>query len=129
MKALLLTAVSLSILTACGPSAEEVDQNQVISQKNAEYNLRRFISKNVDNAIDWDIQSDSTVSASCPSGDGWASGTINTGQGEVKVKCQTTGSGKGSNGCLLVSDFNKKSYVEQEGSCDKSLGKLSSLDG
>ena len=128
MKTLLLTAVSLSILTACGPSAEEVDQNQVITQQNAEYNLRRFIQDNVDNAIEWNIQSDSTVSASCPSGDGWASGTIKTGTGELEVKCQTTGSGKGSNGCLLVTDFNKKEYAQQEGNCDSSLGKLAKLE-
>lgn len=123
-----LTILAAITLAACGPSAEEVDQSQVLSKQNAEYNLRRFIRSNVDNALDWDIQSDSTISTDCPSGDGWASGTVETPQGDLKVKCQTTGSGKGSNGCLLAVDFNKKEYAEQEGNCDKSLGKLVGLD-
>jgi len=126
MKNLSVALIALTLI-ACGPSAEEVDQFQVISQKNAESNLRQFM-KSVDKVLDYSIQSDSTVSSDCPAGDGWASGTIETPQGEKGVKCQTTGSGKGSNGCLWVTDFNKKDYVDQEGTCDKSLGKLRLLE-
>lgn len=123
--AILLASV---VLIACGTSAETVDENQVISKKNSEHNFRQFLRREMSDVVDWSIQSDSTISSECPYGDGWATGKAKTAQGEQIVKCQTNGSGKGIEGCLILTDFNKKDYADQEGNCDKSIKKLSLLE-
>lgn len=63
-------------------------------------------------------QSDSTVSAQCRHGDGWASAVVNFEGGKtLDVKCQTNGSGKGINGCMTKGEFETKTYKGEEGTC------------
>lgn len=125
--------VSLTALTACGPTEvpqDIVDQNQTVtrmnSQKNAEA-YRAVVYPDIGNTRVL-MQSDSTVSKDCRYGDGWASGVIqalDTGK-QVKIKCQTNGSGKGINGCMREDEFATKTYKDEDGRCQdlKSLEKF-----
>ena len=68
---------------------------------------------------------DSTQSADCPQGDGWASvsflGKKQEGTSEVEkysVVCSTVSQ---SIGCFLKQDFQAKPYAAKEGKCDKSI--------
>ena len=129
MKPLMLLVPLMSVfVVSCGKiSAEEVDTNQAISKDNALHNLRQFVKTLDGSVIDLGMQSDSTIGPSCASGDGWATGFIKRQSGREEVKCQTTGSGKGTEGCLLAGDFLTKSYSEQDGQCDASLGNMKSI--
>ena len=128
MKALALVAVAATLLVACGgggPSltAADIDQNMRISRENAELNAKGWARNNVPGFERVVFDSDSTIDASCPFGDGWASGEVIDSKGKaVPIKCQTNGNGKGDNGCMLKADFmGKEKYAAQEGKCDASL--------
>lgn len=123
----LLLCLSLVVVSACGVDPELIEEMQQISQKNAESNLRRHLSAVGKGFNKISVQSDSTIGAdNCKFGDGWATGKVlNPDNVEETYKCQTSGRGKGIEGCLTLQDFNSKiTYAEQEGSCDKSLKKL-----
>lgn len=128
----LAVASSALLLSACGDSdvaPEVVDNNQIISQANAEANAKSFARARYPDFERVLFQSDSTITPSCRFGDGWASGTIDTPAGVVKVKCQTTGSGKGLNGCMLEGEFRTKAYAKQDGQCDESITSLKKIAG
>ena len=129
MKSILMAVFLLVGLTACSPSTEEIDKFQVIAQANAEHNLSNFVADLNFKVKDYKIQTDNDIDASCPSGDGWATGLVEPldGSDAREVKCQTTGSGKGLKGCLWTEDYNTKSYEADVGDCDKSLGKIRPL--
>ena len=70
---------------------------------------------------------DSTISASCPSGDGWASltmmdskdgGNRTTDIEKIKIKCSTVSLNLG---CYLEKDFENKPFAQEEGRCNTSL--------
>ncbi|CAB4134399.1 hypothetical protein UFOVP273_53 [uncultured Caudovirales phage] len=122
----LALAVSLSAsLMACGPEQvpqDIVDQNQTITRLNAQKNAdayRLTVYPDSGRAL---MQSDSTVSKNCRYGDGWASGSVQFFEGpnagkQVKIKCQTNGSGKGINGCMTDQEFQTKTYKDEDGVC------------
>ena len=127
-KALILAFACLVALSACKEDAvpqEIVDQNMIISQRNAEFNATKFRNERYPDALRVMMDSDSTISTYCRFGDGWASGKLempdNT---EVDVKCQTNGSGKGFAGCLLKSDFASKSFADEDGVCSTTITSL-----
>lgn len=127
IKSVLMFAVGM-LLLACAPSSDQVDEHQLISRTNAEYNAKRHARKAIEDVVSVSGQSDSTISADCPYGDGWATIDVKTLSGDEQIKCQTTGSGKGVEGCLSLVEFNQKDYANQEGKCDKSLKSIKYLE-
>lgn len=140
MKKTLATTLLLTIfLSACGSEPEkkmsdaeaqkffatlEDARNQV--RQNAEINARmyRAESPRLENTR-LVTHGDSTQSADCPQGDGWASvsflGKKQEGTSEVEkysVVCSTVSQ---SIGCFLKQDFQAKPYAAKEGKCDKSI--------
>ena len=61
---------------------------------------------------------DSTISATCPQGDGWASMDLEKDGVKIKLKCSTVSE---SIGCMPSADFKKRTYAEQEGRCNKEI--------
>lgn len=116
------------LLVGCGPNADELDKYQQLSKENAKQNALKF-SRGVENVVDVQVMSDSTISSDCKFGDGWASGKLfMVDKSEQDIKCQTNGSGKGHDGCMLKVDFLKKEYASQEGTCDKSIKTMRRLE-
>ena len=138
--AVALAALSLAgvlAVSACGDNASQdvVDANMTRSRLNAQKNANSYFP------IAWPegtvhpvwgakpsrilMQSDSSITKDCRYGDGWASGEIQFENGKaLKVKCQTNGTGKGINGCMLETEFNGKTYKDEEGRC----GNLTALE-
>ena len=122
---LVTTSLLFSIaLAACGSQVPQdtVDQNQTISRLNAQKNADSYRLQAFPDSARALFQSDSTISQSCRYGDGWASGVVEFTEGpragrQIKVKCQTNGTGKGINGCMTEQEFLGKDYKSQEGSC------------
>ncbi len=107
-------------LSACGDNVpvDVVDQNQTISRDNAQLNAKRFVAQQFPKATQTIVDSDSTISKDCRYGDGWASGkVIQDGRMIAKIKCQTNGSGKGLEGCLVEDEYKTKPYANEDGSC------------
>lgn len=136
MKALLLAAPLLLTLVACGggKSAESIDQsivdnNQLISKENATLNAKAYMREVAPKDGERvQFMSDSTIDTDCRFGDGWASGKLHMTDGtKVALKCQTTGSGKGTNGCMTEEEFGTKDYAEQDGKCDLDITSLDKL--
>lgn len=128
MKRILMISLVCIGLSACKGDevpAEIVDQNMIISQRNAEFNANKFRNERYPDAVRVLMDSDSTISATCRFGDGWASGALQMPDGtELDIKCQTNGSGKGFSGCLTKSDFASKTYADTDGTCDSAITSL-----
>lgn len=116
--AALVIAMSLS---ACGPDKVSFDTLETARNQgkvNAEWNAQTFRASNpayANTAIT--SQTDSTMTAECPQGDGWASIKLinkdDPGQ-KMGIKCSTV---SGSVGCLTDDDFAKKAYAGDDGRC------------
>ena len=128
MKKLVLIAAMMFGLAACGEDdapQEIVDQNMIISQRNAEFNATKFRNERYPEASRVMMDSDSTIAPSCRFGDGWASGALEMPDGtELEIKCQTNGSGKGFAGCLTKKDFAGKSFADEDGVCSSEITSL-----
>jgi len=61
---------------------------------------------------------DSTISATCPQGDGWASMDLEKGGTTLALKCSTVSE---SIGCMTKEDFSKKAFAEEDGHCNKNI--------
>lgn len=134
MKRLILAAAIVATLTACGGEVVDqkiIDQNQIISRDNATANARRFASTQWPNAeLIAVMQSDSTISKSCRYGDGWTSGELRvkaTGQTWAHLKCQTNGTGKGVEGCLVSVEYKTKVYKDEDGRCNTGITELEKM--
>lgn len=111
---------SALVITGCNDKVPDdvVDQNQRISRENAQSNARRFANVRFPQVTQIVVDSDSTISKSCRYGDGWATGKLYQDAKVVAiVKCQTNGSGKGLEGCLLAEEFKTKDYGNDDGNC------------
>ena len=110
-------------LTACGKekvSFDTLETNRANAKANAEYNAMGFraaATQFTNYALE--VQGDSTQSPECPQGDGWASAKlvdkVNPAT-KVALKCSTV---SGTVGCMLQSDFEKKPYARDDGSCQE----------
>lgn len=138
-KALTIILASAVFLSACGKEPEkkmtdaeaqkffatlEDARNQ--ARQNAEINARlyRAESPRLENTR-LVTHGDSTQSADCPQGDGWASvsflGKKQEGTNEIEkyeVVCSTVSQ---SIGCFLKKNFQQKPYAAKEGKCDKTI--------
>jgi hypothetical protein len=127
----LFAAIAItSALAACGldkAPQDIVDTNMTTTRLNAQKNASVWYSTVYPEGMADQVrgkpirvlaQSDSTVSASCRYGDGWASAVVNFEGGKtMDIKCQTNGAGKGINGCMTKGEFETKTYKGEEGVC------------
>lgn len=118
--------ILLSVLfVACTPKTEKVSFNTVEdARKQVRDNVSTLAQKfRADNKLtDYDlyVRGDSTQSAECPQGDGWASVDLQektTGK-VIKLKCSTVSSGIG---CMTAEDFKTKRYAQEEDHCSKDI--------
>ena len=132
MKTFVTAVVTAILLTGCGEkvSMDIVDQNQIISRDNAALNARAYVrAANLPEGVTASAESDSTINSSCRFGDGWATvKLVKDGVAFGKLKCQTTGSGRGLMGCLPEAEFAKKDYASQDGKCDSNITSMRKLD-
>lgn len=138
MSRLFFAAALAFSLAACGPEKvpqNVVDNNMTVSRHNAQKNADAFLamqfpagtveSTTREAPIMARMDSDSTISADCRYGDGWASGKVIFPSGKsAKLICQTNGSGKGQNGCLWAADFHSKPYANEEKTCQRTITEL-----
>jgi len=119
--ALVATILAAAALTACGKSEvsfDTLETNRANAKSNAEYNglgFRAAAPQYANFALE--TQGDSSQLPACPQGDGWASARlVDKANPVVKVdlKCSTV---SGTVGCMLSSDFSKKSYAADDGRC------------
>jgi hypothetical protein len=125
MKKILLITLLVG-LSACGekapppPSFQTLEDNRAQAKANAEMNLRMYFAQNprFDEKFKIIMHGDSTQTAECPQGDGWASFSIMKVEGkEVEKytgKCSTVSA---NIGCYLDADFKKKPYAQDDGQC------------
>jgi hypothetical protein len=134
MSGLVIVVASIGIsvaLSGCGAGPvpqDVVDNSMSVSRHNAQKNANSYLpiaypegkvdAQTGSKPIRILMQSDSTIGPNCRYGDGWASGDIQFENGKtIPVKCQTNGTGKGINGCMTKSEFEKKPYKDEEGRC------------
>ena len=103
---------------------EKLESARRTAKANGIYNAQVYRAAH--GLADYDIsaESDSTISASCPNGDGWVSvvlapkpGTAlrqGTGQDQLQLKCSSHSS---SIGCFAVEEFKHKAYAAEDGHC------------
>jgi hypothetical protein len=119
---------SVSACSSKLASQDIVDTNMTISRLNAQKNANSYLPQAWPEGSvhpQWNskptrilMQSDSSITAECRYGDGWASGDLQFENGRsIKIKCQTNGVGKGINGCMQDAEFQTKAYKAEDGKC------------
>lgn len=110
-------------LTACGPdkvSFNTLEDARAQAITNANFNAAMYRAENprFDNSFKIVGHGDSSQTNVCPQGDGWATLSIMKVDGKsvekYVLKCSTVSA---SLGCYLDSDFVKKNFAKDEGSC------------
>lgn len=122
---LLLALASTAALVACGDkpaSFDTLETERGTARKNALFNAQVWRGQSPIYK-DWDIvgRGDSSQTADCSVGDGWATMSFFSPDKAktVDVKCSTV---SGNVGCLTAIDFKSKPYASEDGQCQK--GKL-----
>lgn len=119
---LLVVASSFAIFTlsGCGPKEVSFDTTETAraqALENAQYNAIKFRSTSPQYAgFSIQMQGDSSQTASCPQGDGFASGKLVSPEANkvVRIKCSTISA---TVGCMLDEEFKTKNYAEDDGRC------------
>lgn len=127
-KTLLITAASVLALAACGPekvSNDALENARATVKSNVGFNAQLYRAANPRFTADYSIidRSDTSQTAECPQGDGWAQVSVMKVDGKVVDKttlmCSTYSS---SVGCFRQEDFDKdKQLAGQDGPCNKSV--------
>lgn len=117
----ILSAVLLSGL-AVGCSKKEASWDTQESARkqaieNATFNAQKYRRQY---AADYRLiaRGDSTISKTCPQGDGWASMDLEKDGQKIKLKCSTVSE---SIGCMTSADFKQKAYAQEDGHCNKNI--------
>lgn len=97
-------------------SFETTEDARRQAKENGIQNAQLYRSQN--KLSDYDIygRGDSTITNSCPNGDGWASNDLSqkdTGK-VIRLKCSTVSVALG---CMTEDDFKSKPYAQEEGKC------------
>lgn len=128
--ALTLIAVSALLTTGCGQdkpiaTADRLEEARSTAKANAEYNAALYKATNPRFTADFSIvgRSDTSQTAECPQGDGWASLSIMKVEGKVidktPLRCSTYSS---SVGCYREEDFAKDpQLVKEDGTCRQAV--------
>ncbi len=125
----ILALFAVAILAACGGkdnvSFNTLEDARTQARANAEYNAAAYRSENPRlQGLKIVSHGDSTQTATCPQGDGWASLSVMDVDRDkqqvykVKIKCSTVSAALG---CYTEEDFVKKPFAKQENQCDASL--------
>jgi hypothetical protein len=110
-------------------SFQFIEDQRSIAKENAEFIAADYRASNPRlSGMKIVGHTDSTISASCPSGDGWASLSMmdvkdnaknrTSDIEKIKVKCSTVSLNLG---CYLEKDFSEKPFSKEEGICNKNL--------
>lgn len=121
----MLALATILALSACGPkeaaTADRLEEARSTAKTNAEYNAQLYKAANPRFTSDFQIvgRSDTTQTAQCPQGDGWASLSIMKVDGKIvdktSLRCSTYST---SVGCYREEDFVKdKQLVTEDGVC------------
>lgn len=120
-----LSAIVLGLFSAsCTDkkvSFETAEESRKAARENSGFLVRAFRAEAKLEDFDIMLRGDSSITAECPQGDGWASiDLINRKSGEtIKMKCSTVSAGMG---CMTDTDFKqRKEYANQDGSCNKDI--------
>lgn len=118
-----ITAVS-TFLMACGQEKASFETQEQARQQvleNAEFNAKVYRDANQPTAK-IKMRGDSTISATCITGDGWVTVELlspNSMQSVQTLKCSSV---SGTIGCMTVEDFQARSdYAKQDGTCNREL--------
>lgn len=109
-------------LAACGKEKVSFDTLESARQKgkeNAQWNAVQFRAASPYANYSIDAMTDSTMTADCPQGDGWASVHLinpDNPNNRITLKCSTASN---AIGCLTDADFKTKSYAGDDGNCQK----------
>jgi uncharacterized protein YccT (UPF0319 family) len=115
----------MSIVVACQQqeklSFDSVESGRKQANENSEYNAKSYRTAHpeyVGFAIS--TASDSTQSATCGQGDGWATLSLTNLDKKLKVplKCSTVSE---QLGCMTDEEFKSKSYANQDGRCNMDI--------
>ena len=110
------------MLTACEDRTQElafdtVESARIQANENSEYNAKSFRSLHPEyQAFSISMRGDSTQSAKCGQGDGWATiDLMNIDKGVKSViKCSTVSA---ATGCMTEEDFKSRVYAAEDGKC------------
>lgn len=123
MKILMVGVAALAVV-ACSEkvSFDTLETQRAVANENSTFNAARWRSQ-LPQYAEYKIlgRGDSTQSAACPQGDGWASIDLISADGakSLKLKCSTVSV---NIGCLLASDFaQREQFAKHENSCDTTL--------
>lgn len=119
-KILAILALGFS-LAACGPekvSNDTLETGRIQAKANGESSASQFRSDNPQYAnFAFVVQTDSTMSNTCPQGDGWVSAKLvdkTNPANKVNLKCSTVSAAVG---CMTEAEFQTKSYAGDDGHC------------
>ncbi len=121
----IITIVGLSALVmACGQEKASFETQEQARQQvleNAEFNAKVYRDASLPQAK-IKMRGDSTISATCITGDGWVTVELlhpNSMQSVQTLKCSSV---SGTIGCMTVDDFQARSdYAKQDGTCNREL--------
>lgn len=116
LKNFVLLALALAAGCSKDVSFDTAEDARRQAKENALQNAQQYRSEN--KLADYEIYSrgDSSITNSCPQGDGWASNELRRkpDNSSIKLKCSTTSV---SLGCMTEDDFKSKAYAQEDGSC------------
>jgi hypothetical protein len=125
----IITIMILSFIVMLGacqkeepkPSFETIESARAQVNDNVEINARAFRQQHAEFA-DRGIytRGDSTQSADCPQGDGWATIDFKSKDlsNKIEVKCSTVSA---AIGCMTTEDFKTRPFAKQDGSCNADI--------
>ena len=120
MKKLLISAVAITMVACSNEySFNTVETARDTAIKNGAFNAKAYANKHFPESSIF-TRGDSTISKTCPQGDGWVTVDLTDLDGVVtEHKCSSVSSRLG---CMSVADFKKRpAFSSQEGSCDQDL--------
>lgn len=120
MKTTLTLIVTIMALSACSKDVgfDTLETARTQGKANAEYNAQKYRADSPqysNTAIE--IQVDSSMTPSCPQGDGWASGNLvdkANPAAKLPIKCSTV---SGAIGCMKQTEFQTKPFASDDGKC------------
>ena len=121
-----LVIAALVLLAGCKEeklSFDSLESARKQANDNSEFNANAFRQHHPEySAYSIDMRGDSTQSAECGQGDGWASIDLVKITGQIKdvvsLKCSTTAA---SIGCLTDEDFKTRPYAPQNNVCNPDI--------
>lgn len=109
--------VATVMTVACGSkeySFDTVEDARRQAKDNGIQNAQKFRADNKLPDCEIYPRGDSTITNTCPNGDGWASNELRCPNKTIKLKCSTVSDALG---CMTEEDFKSRAYAEEDGKC------------